>query len=40
MLCANQYVQLNIGAAQIENSLSENLLGMIIDAKLSFEKHI
>ena len=33
-------MQINIGAAQTENSLSKKLLGVTIDAKLSFEKHI
>ena len=33
-------MQVKIGAAQIENGSSEKLIGMIIDTKLSFEKHI
>ena len=33
-------MQVNIGAAQIENSSSEKLLGVTTDAKLSSEKHI
>lgn len=33
-------MQINIGAAQIENSTSEKLLSVTIDAKLSFKKYI
>ena len=33
-------MQVNIDAAQIENSTSEKLLGVTIDAKLSFKKYI
>ena len=33
---ADQHVQINIGAAQIENSSSEKLLGVTTDAKLKF----
>ena len=40
VLSTDQHVQVKIGAAQIENSLSEKLLVVTIDAKLSFEKHI
>ena len=40
MLCPGKHVQVKIGEAQIKNSSSERLLGVTIDAKLSFEKHI
>ena len=40
VLSTDQHVQAKIGAAQIENSLSEKLLVLTIDAKLSFEKDI
>ena len=42
ILCAVKYwhVQVKIGTAQIENSSSEKLLGVTIDVKRSFEKHI
>ena len=30
----------NIGTAQIENTRNEKFLGIIIDPKLSFDKHI
>ena len=39
-LSTNEHVQVKIDTAQIENSSSEKLLGVTIDAKLSFEKHI
>ena len=37
-LSTDQHVQVNIGAAEIEDNSSEILLGVAIDAKLSFEK--
>ena len=40
LLSTDQHVQVKIVAAQTENSLSEKLLSVTIDAKLSFEKHI
>ena len=33
-------MQVNLGNAQIENTQNEKLLGIIIDSKLSFDKHI
>ena len=40
LLSTDEHVQINTGAAQIENSLSEKSLGVTIDTKISFEKHI
>ena len=39
-LSTNENVQVKIDTSQIENSSSKKLLGVTIDAKLSFEKHI
>ena len=40
LLSTDEHVQVKISTAQIENSSSQKLLGVTIDAKLSFEKHI
>ena len=40
LLSTGKQVQANIGTAQIENTQNEKLLGIIIDSKLSFDKHI
>ena len=40
LLSTDEHLPVKIGAAQIENSSSEKLLGVTIDAKPSFEKHI
>ena len=39
LLSTDEHVQAKKGTTQIENSLSEKLLGVTIDAKLSFVKH-
>ena len=36
----NQEVSINIGCSAVNNSKEEKLLGILIDANLSFEKHI
>ena len=36
----NQEVSMNIGSCAVNNSKEEKLLGILIDANLSFEKHI
>ena len=40
LLSTDKQVQVNIGTAQIENTQNEKLLGIIIDSKLNFDKHI
>ena len=40
LLSTDEHVQVKIGTAQIENSSSEKLRGVTIDAKLSFVEHI
>ena len=40
LLSTDKHVQVKLGTAQIENSSSEKLLGVTIDAKLNFVKHI
>ena len=40
LLSIDEHVQVKIGTAQIEKSPSKKLLGVTIDAKLSFVKHI
>ena len=40
LISASQKLHLNIGTSQIENSKYEKLLGVNIDSKLSFEKHL
>ena len=40
LLSTDEHLPAKIGAAQIENSSSEKLLGVTIDAKLNFVKHI
>ena len=39
-LSTDEHMQVKIVAAQTENSSSEKLLGVTIDARVSFEKHI
>ena len=40
LLSTDKQVHINIVTAQIENTRNENLLGITIDSKLSFDKHI
>ena len=40
LLTMDKQVHVNIGTAQIENTQNEKLLGIAIDSKLSFDKHI
>ena len=40
LLSTDKQVQVNIGTAQIEKTQNEKMLGIIIDSKLSFDKHI
>ena len=40
LLSTGKQVHVNIGSAQIENAQNEKLLGIIINSKLSFDKHI
>ena len=40
LLSTSQKLHVNIGTSQIENSKYEKLLGVNIDSKLSFEKHL
>ena len=40
LLSTDQKLHVNIGTSQIENSTCEKLLGVNIDSKLSFEKHL
>ena len=40
LLSTSQKLHVNIGTSQIENSKHEKLLGVNIDSKLSFEKHL
>ena len=40
LISISQKLHVNIGTSQIENSKYEKLLGVNIDSKLSFEKHL
>ena len=40
LISTDQKLHVNIGTLQIENSKCEKLLGVNIDSKLSFEKHL
>ena len=40
LFSTNENMLVNIGTAQIQNSSSKNLLGVKIDCKLIFKKHI
>ena len=40
LLSTDKQMQVNIGAARIENTQNEKLLGIIIDSKPNFDKHI
>ena len=33
-------MEVNVGTEEIENTQNEKLLGIIIDSKLTFDKHI
>ena len=40
LLSTDKQVPLNMGTAKIENTKNEKLLGIKIDSKLSYDKHI
>ena len=40
LLSTDKQVHVNIGTAQIESTQNEKLLGITIDSKLSFDKHV